>query len=113
MFRITRPEKISVKVGVKVPGTRETQKFTAHFAYLDLQERKAFVERITAYERMDDTAIMKELLLGWDDVQRENGEALKHSEAAIEMLMNIPHVADALFRAVMSDVLGGAIARKN
>lgn len=113
MFRITRPEKISVKVGVRVPGTRETQKFTAHFRYMDVDERKAFVGRINEDTAMTDIAIMKELLLGWEDVQTEGGEPLLHSDTAIETLMNIPHVKDALYNAVMSDVLAGGYALKN
>jgi len=115
MFNIKRPEKISVKVSVKVPGVREPHKFTAHFAYLDMKERIAFVDRMAseAGDGFDDIAVMKELLIGWEGVNQSDGKPLQYSDTAVETLMSIPYVLEALRNAVMSDVLSGVLARKN
>ncbi|MDD9875789.1 MAG: hypothetical protein OXU22_09695 [Gammaproteobacteria bacterium] len=115
MFNIKRPEKISVKVSVKVPGVREPQKFTGHFVYLDMEERRAFVERISEEHGagFTDVQVMKELLIDWEGVNQSDGAPLEHSDTAIETLMNIPYVCEALRSVLMSDVLSGVIARKN
>lgn len=114
MFNIKRPEKISLKVGVRIPGVREEHRFTAHFRYLDMAERKAFIERLAdADGSLDDIDVARELMVGWDDVKQPDGKPLAFSDTALETLMNIPYARDAIVNVVMRDVLGGAFVRKN
>lgn len=114
MFNIKRPEKITLKVSVRIPGEREAHKFTGHFAYLDMRERKEFVDRL-AYKdsSLDDMEVVKDLLIGWEDLKQANGDPLEFNEANVEKLMNIPYARAAVMKVVMSDILSGGFVVKN
>lgn len=114
MFNIAPPEKISLKISVRIPGVREPRKFTGHFRYLDIKERKELVDRMAEPDgSMDDMDLIRETLVGWDDVRQADGEPLEFSDTALETLMNIPYAREAVIRALIDHVISGGFVRKN
>ena len=113
MFTIKRPPHLAETIKVRVPGERAPQTFAARFKYLDLKERRAFVERIADAPDFSDEQVVAELMVGFDGVRGEDGAPLEFNDKAVATLMQIPFVADALLKVVMERVLGGALSRKN
>lgn len=113
MFKIVKQRRVEWPVVIPVPqsgGKVQKHEITAEFDILP-QTR---IEEITAEARSgdQDKALLREVLVGWDDVAGEDGQPIGFSPEARDALIDISYVRAALMRAYF-EASSGAAARKN
>ncbi len=93
------------KVDVRVPvdGGFRTETFTAHFKALPKEEALALV--LEAQEN-GDAHLLREILVGFEDIKDEDGNAVEYSEESRDTLLNIPYVSIPLIQAYHKATVG-------
>lgn len=104
MFKIKHNSDFTWPVKVQVPtdGRHQEQQFTARFKVV---ERSRF-EDISSGDATAETALLREVLLGWEGVADESGEALPFSEQVRDQLLEIPYVRTAVVEAFFEGIAG-------
>lgn len=101
----------TVEVKFPVSGDKYNKEtFKTEFKRLSEDRLKEILLQVEKGE-MGDKDLVKEVVLGWKEVNDDKGNPIEFSEAALEALLKIHPVAFAISRAFM-DSLAGA-KRKN
>ena len=106
MFKLSKPDTVlwPVTVAIPVDGGRTCKAtFDAEFKLLDQDEIDA---ALAASE--DDMAFLRDVIVGWNGVQDEDGNDLPYSEASCAQMVKIPYVRKALMKAFWDATLGAA-----
>ena len=115
MFRLAPVASFQRTVTVHVPLTdgadrTDRQSFVARFRVLDPDEAKAFDARrraMTAADLADDPhALLRLVLIGWDEVTDEAGKPMPFSADARDALLALPWVPPALIEAWRAGLAG-------
>ena len=102
-FVVKQPETIGLDVNVKLPDGSK-QSFSIEAKYLSMSERKAFLKEINESE-IEDIDVFKRLIVGWRGVREESGEDIPYGTEALERLVDIPCVYDAMMNAIVAEYL--------
>jgi len=108
MFKVAKTKTVRWPVTVKVPqdgGRTQDAEFTAEFDVIPQQTMDAVV--LAAGDLLD------RVLIGWEGVADESGQATPYSSEAKKDLLDITYVRHALFGAYSEVQQGRAAARKN
>lgn len=114
MFKIAKDRRIKWPVTISVPqsgGTVQKHKIEAEF---DLLTQSRLAEVMASDRNADgDTALLREVLVGWEGVADESGQPVEFSAETRDDLVDIPYVRAALIRSYFEAASGNAAARKN
>ncbi|MBF0415596.1 MAG: hypothetical protein HQL79_07490 [Magnetococcales bacterium] len=113
MFKIQGQHSVSWPVVVKIPanGGRFTKaEFQADFLMID-QERIDAIMNAPEIPTSIDVTFLSEVVVGFANVQGEDGSELSFSKEALGVLLGIPYVRSAMIDAFFACVSGGR--RKN
>jgi hypothetical protein len=88
-------------------GKRETHTFDATFRRLPQSRINEIIKLARLQERgrldddqeLEDQDAAREIMVGWDGVQDDDGKAIPFSEGALTQLVEIPTVAGQIVRA--------------
>lgn len=120
----SNPEKQTFKTPVRVEiidgnGVLKTSVFKAVFKRLsreDLDDLNARLEKsrnlepdADPAEKLTDAQVVREVMVGFEDVTDENGNEVKFSEANLEALMNVHPVRPTIVSTFFKAVYGAAI----
>jgi len=96
----------TVKVDFPVSGDKyQTQSFKAEFNRLS-QTRIEELQKQVEEEQISGKDFVKEIVIGWKEVNDENGQPIEFSPAALEKLCDIPIVARAIVKAFFASING-------
>lgn len=104
MFKLLQKPEFThvVKVSVPVAGGHDTQTFTARFRALTVSDAEAHntltVEGTNAY--------LREIFVGWEGVQDDQGEALPFNDATRDRMIDVPFVRMALLETYNAAMMG-------
>lgn len=104
MLKIVKNPEFTSKVKVQVPvegGTQE-QSFTARFRALSVSEGEVFNMLSTE----GNTDFLRAILIGWDGVKDEDGEAISFNDASRDQILDIPFVRVAILQTYNQAVMG-------
>lgn len=106
MFVVTTEHEFTWPVTVKVPqdgGTYARFSFAARFRQLSKEER----EEIRGPRAVDDSAIVRKAVIGWDDqIVDEDRNPVPFSREALDALIDVPYVLQAFARAYTEAMYG-------
>ncbi|MEM7047078.1 MAG: hypothetical protein AAF442_05435 [Pseudomonadota bacterium] len=97
MFKIDPDYTCKRLVKVRVPidgGQFRDEVFTAHFKIIGIAESESHIEKDPQGE-----SLLREVLVGWDNVCDKDGNALPFEGAAIDNVLNHPSARRALVQA--------------
>lgn len=98
-FDFTRaPDELSVQCVATIPtGLNATRsiKFFATFQKMDVEEREAFLDRVTG-DKMRDADVVREHIVSVSGLKAADGEEFEHSEELLHALLNEPEYLTAL-----------------
>lgn len=112
MFKISQSDTYTWPVVIEVPadgGRVEKATFDAQFKRLT-QSRIEEIRKAIEREEIRDVELVQEVLTGWAGVIDDNGP-VPYSEAARDLLLDIPMVAGAIVLALFQSLSGAK--RKN
>jgi hypothetical protein len=107
VLKQTATYKWPVKIVLAIDnGKREVSTFDAEFKRLKQSRINELLQQVRDQERgrsendtlIQDTEIVKELLVGWDGVNDDSGAPIPFSEAALDQLVDIPTVAGQIIK---------------
>lgn len=104
MFTITKNRTFTWPIHVLAPEggeQREIGQFDARLRMLDMTETSDLGNQ-------GDTAFLSSVLVGWDGVMQEDGQALPYSPETLAALIDIVPVRAALLHAYHVAISGGA-----
>ena len=118
-FVLKQSDSYTWPVSIKLPangGKRERQTFDAEFKRLAqsrINEIQAEVQRrVKAAEAgedvqgsISDVSLADEILVGWEDVNDGDGEAVPFSKAAKAQLLEVPMLASAIIEAYFESLV--------
>lgn len=113
MFVISQKQTYTWPVTVEFPvdgGKTDRQTFDAEFKRMSqtrINEIRGLIER----NEVTDTELAREVLVGWEGVNSDNGDAVPFSERARDQLLDVPLVAAAVVMAWLGSLTG--VKRKN
>ena len=113
MFVISQKPTYTWPVSVEFPidgGVTDRQTFDGEFKRLTQTRINEIRETIEKGETTD-SALAREVLVGWDGVNDASGNAVPFSERSRDQLLDIPMVAAAVVMAWLGSLAG--IKRKN
>ena len=108
MFKIQEQRTVTWPVQVRIPadgGRFEKADFQVEFALLD----QARIDEILNTEDRStsmDVAFLREVVTGFRDVRREDGNEMAFSAENLGMLLGIPYVRNAMIDAFFSCISG-------
>ena len=112
MFRVVTPEAIELPVRVEPPGRPKGQ-FTIRVRYRGIDERVAYLRRITD-ENLEDTTILADSLVGWQGIADEDGNAIPfEDEAARTAALDHHYIYLPVRDAIIDELMGRGSAAKN
>lgn len=103
MFRLGQSNQFSYPVNVEIVGdggVRKTHTFTAQYKRIDRDEFDAIVDQVRAGE-LKDRDLVDRVLVGWKDVQDEDGNELPYGDAGKEALYSVLPVLPAIAAAFL------------
>lgn len=109
-MKVIRNPKFKAAVIVQEPSDsgQSEQRFTARFQALTRSETEAFDQTTAAGS--DD--FLRAVLLGWDGLKDEDGTPFEFTPANLDLLLDLPHVRIALFRAYWDTTSGVRAAKR-
>ncbi len=104
-FTIRKEHTFRHKVTVRVPvdGGFSNETFTAVFKVLPKDKAEELLERV---KDAPDVGLLREILVGFEDVMDEAGNAIEYSDETRDLLIGIPYVAIPLIKAYHEANLG-------
>lgn len=96
-----------VKVMVPSDGGQREQQFTVQFRALTLTEQNNFDTSTSA----GTSEFLHDIVVGWEGLTDEDGAAFDFAPANLGMLIDLPYIRYALYRAY-SDATSGVRAAK-
>lgn len=113
VFVISQKQSYTWPVVVELPvdgGKIEKQTFDAEFSRVPASRITEIKEAITKGE-VTDTDLAKEVMIGWDGITDDNGNAVPFSERSRDQLLEVQLVAGAVVLAWLGSLSG--VKRKN
>ena len=112
MFRVVTPESIELPVRVEPPGGGKAQ-ITIRVRYRGVEERVAYLRRITDEQLLDET-IIAESLVGWTGLANEDGSPIPFEDkAARDATLDHHYIYWPLRDAIIGELMGRGAAAKN
>jgi hypothetical protein len=108
MFKIAQKPSYTALVNVELPGNQgkgKTVQFTAEFKRLSQTAIESVHERANAGE-LSDSQLLDEVLLGWDGVQDEDGNALEFNDDNLATVLDIFPTRPSIVRAFFASLKG-------
>jgi hypothetical protein len=97
-FVLKQSDQFSWPVTFDLPvdgGLHETQTFDVHFKRMPQKWIREIAKKIDA-EKVTDTEVAREIVLGWTGITDEAGKDIPFSQKALEQLLEIPTLAGAM-----------------
>lgn len=107
MFKLTKSIILDWPVRVSAPtngGNVESHEFTGKFKILP---NSKFQELLS--KAKNDAEVISEILVGWEGLTDENGNALDYDPAIIVELCEYPFIRNAIFRSYGEASAGAAV----
>ena len=90
-------------------GAMQEFTFTAQFRQLPQREIDALFEKLKETPpQISDTDIVKQVLIGWRDVQDESGQPVPFNNDSLDTLLDYPRARAGIARAYFESVVGKA-----
>ena len=112
-FKLDQSGTYKWPVTVEVPvddGRHDKQKFDGEFKRIT-QSRIREMGQLIETGDLTDVDLVKEVLVGWDGIEDDQGNELKFSQAKLKQLLDVPMVATAIATAFFDSIAGAK--RKN
>ena len=112
-FKLDQSGTYKWPVTVEVPvdyGRREKHKFDGEFKRMTQSRIKELIELVASGD-LSDVDVVKEVLVGWEGIEDDEGNELKFSQAKLKQLLEVPMVATAIGKAFFNSIAGAK--RKN
>ena len=112
-FKLDQSGTYKWPVTVEVPvddGRHDKQKFDGEFKRIT-QSRIREMGQLIETGDLTDVDLVKEVLVGWDGIEDDQGNELKFSQAKLKQLLDVPMVATAIATSFFDSIAGAA--RKN
>ena len=112
-FKLDQSGTYKWPVTVEVPvddGRHDKQKFDGEFKRIT-QSRIREMGQLIETGDLTDVDLVKEVLVGWDGIEDDQGNELKFSQAKLKQLLEVPMVATAIGTAFFDSIAGAK--RKN
>lgn len=115
MFIVKKEHEYEWPVDVKVPsdklpGHYDVQRFFARFRALPTSEAQALREALDALPEDERRAqahdLLHRVMVGWREIQGEDGQPLPYSAEALDQACEVPYVAVALYEAYGASITG-------
>jgi hypothetical protein len=108
MFKLSANPRYSWPVSVEIPadgGTYDEAAFTVVFRRGTVEEYQALYKRMETGE-LNFVDAAKEVVLGWDEVVDDGGEPIAFTPQALDGMLQVPRVAEAIFWAYIRSASG-------
>jgi len=112
-FKLDKPGTYKWKVTVEVPvdyGKHDKQEFYGEFKRITQSRIKELIELVASGDLID-VDVVKEVLVGWEGIEDDEGNELKFSQSNLKQLLEVPMVATAIGTAFFESYTGAK--RKN
>ena len=112
-FKLDKPGTYKWPVTVEVPvdyGKHDKQKFDGEFKRITQSRIKELIELVASGD-LSDVDVVKEVLVGWEGIEDDQGNELKFSQSKLKQLLEVPMVATAIGTAFFESYTGAK--RKN
>ena len=112
-FKLDQSGTYKWPVTVEVPvddGRHDKQKFDGEFKRIT-QSRIREMGQLIETGDLTDVDLVKEVLVGWDGIEDDQGNQLKFSQAKLKQLLDVPMVATAIATSFFDSIAGAK--RKN
>ena len=112
-FKLDQQGTYKWPVTVEVPvddGRHDKQKFDGEFKRIT-QSRIREMGQLIETGDLTDVDLVKEVLVGWDGIEDDQGNELKFSQSKLKQLLDVPMVATAIATAFFDSIAGAK--RKN
>ena len=112
-FKLDQSGTYKWPVTVEVPvddGRHDKQKFDGEFKRIT-QSRIREMGQLIETGDLTDVDLVKEVLVGWDGIEDDQGNELKFSQSKLKQLLDVPMVATAIATAFFDSIAGAK--RKN
>lgn len=110
MFKLSQSEAYFWPVVVEFPvdGRTDKQDFSGKFKRLKQSRLKEIADQIQA-GKITDSELVREILVGWKDIKGEDGQDLPFTSDALDRLLDVPLVSQAIVTAFFNSVTGAKI----
>ena len=115
MFKLATNDFYKEKVTVEIPqdlGKTAKASFIIHFRMLTRDRIEELAAEMNA-GTMTESEVLREVVVGFEDVQDEDGQPLDYSEHARDKLLNVQYVHTAVMKAFLASLAGRQDRRKN
>lgn len=115
MFKLATSDFYREKIKVHVPqglGKHTVVSFVAHFKHLARDRIEDVVRELQSGD-LTESALLREVVVGFEEVQDEDGHPLEYSDPARDKLLNIAYVHSAVMTAFLDSLNGKQGGRKN
>ena len=112
-FKLDQSGTYKWPVTVEVPvddGRHDKQKFDGEFKRIT-QSRIREMGQLIETGDLTDVDLVKEVLVGWEGIEDDQGNELKFSQSKLKQLLDVPMVATAIATAFFDSIAGAK--RKN
>lgn len=111
MFKIATNPTYTAQVKVDLPsdnGKTVQKVFSATFKRLSQSELDNVTDRLSAKE-LTDSGLIGEVLVGWSDVQDENGTTLEFNDANLAALLDVFPVRPTIVKTFFASIAGAKV----
>lgn len=115
MFKLATNDHYKEKVTVEIPqdlGKTAKGSFIVHFKTLNRDRIEELAQDMNAGS-LSESEVLREVVVGFEDVQDEDGQAMEYSEHTRDKLLNIQYVHTAVMKAFLGSLAGKQDRRKN
>lgn len=107
-FKLAMAPTFGVRVTVEMLNERgaiEKSTFLAQFRRYKVEDFERLKERWLSEGKDDPVWLGREVLVGWKDLETEDGQVAEYDEANKELLLSIPPAAAAVQQAFLENVV--------
>lgn len=112
MFTLKKPGRYIWPVAFKIPGENGSLQeftFTAEFRHLPQTDLDSMWKKVFATPaEISDEEVVKKVLIGWKDVQDENGAVVPFNDDTLQSMLDFPRARSALVQAYFDSLAGKA-----
>jgi hypothetical protein len=115
MFKLSTKTSYKRKINIRIPldlGKVDKASFVVEFRLLPVSEIKDTLEQAKNQDLTDED-ILQQNILGWSGVCDDSGEEMPFTDDNLELILDISYVRKPLMDALMEDMLGKEVLRKN
>jgi len=108
MFKIATNPTYTAQVKVDLPadnGKTVQKVFSATFKRLSQSELDSVTDRLSAKE-LTDSGLINEVMVGWGDVQDENGNQLEFNDTNLAALLDVFPVRPTIVKTFLATLAG-------